>query len=575
MRVPLFPGHNFYHSLHTPVPDSAPCHTAQDALIREVTHEYCHLPVPPATDSPSGPFSLGEIFALKGKMPNSAPGPDSIQYTFWKALALCIDELRKQGSRIPCFWSTFRCLTDDLHLHRTHHLGFKDANLSLFFKKGNPTLVANYCPISSMNTDCKMYTNLINTCLAPWAMGKLHPDQKGFVPLRYITEHTCLCSEVAHLCNKTGTPGYIISLDQAKAYDRVDSALLVHTMEAMGLPADLLHLISDILINCHTRVRINGGYSRFFSLHCRVRQGDPLSCLLYDFSIEPMGMRLRHAISGISLLGLPPVKLIQYADDMNLFLSTMEDLPLIHQTMDDTSLALGSLFNLNKTDVLLVGPLEHHDVSHHEITDCFTGGFLIPPGLPLQVLGTWVGSPDYASDHWDQIYAHIKKIIHQWNAIGTSLLNRALLAKALLLSWCYYLLDCNGIPTKVLNKINSTVCHFVCGLYSHMPYAFLSAPLSLSGLNCPSLKERKLAYDAKFIGDLISLPPDVTWKLWTLADLSAASSKPGKQPGPGMNPLLQCSIVKLSDLELHVRHAYISCRTLRYDVSCAFPSLAA
>ena len=192
------------------------------------------------------------MLALKSKMPNSAPRPDGIQYGFWKALALWIDTLRKQGSCVPCFWSTFRRLTDDLCTHGTDRLGFKNANLSLFFKKGDPTLVANYHPISSMNTDCKMYTNLINAHLAPWAMHKLHTDQKGFIPLRYITEHTRLCSEVAHLCNKTGTPSYIVSLDQAKAYDRVDSSLLLHTMDAMGLPNDLLCMISDILTNCRT-----------------------------------------------------------------------------------------------------------------------------------------------------------------------------------------------------------------------------------------------------------------------------------------------------------------------------------
>ena len=189
-------------------------------------------------------------------------------------------------------------------------------------------------------------------------------------------------------------------------------------------------------------------------------------------------------------------------------------------------------------------------------------------------MGAWVGSSNCASDCWQQIYSHIKKIICQWNAIGASLLNRALLAKALLLSRCYYLLDCNGIPTKILNKINSAICRFICGPFSHLPYSFLSAPLSLSGLNCPSLKERKLAYNAKFISDLISSPFNVSWKQWTMADLSHASSKPRKLPGININPLLQHSIVKLSDLELCVRHAYISCRTLRYDVLCAFPSMA-
>ena len=452
---------DFYHSLHTPIPSSAACQVAQDALIAEVTQAYSDLPAPNETDSPSGAFSLGEILVLKSKMPNSAPGPDGIQYAFWKALASRIDDLRKQGSCIPCFWSTFRHLTDDLCLHGTDRHGFKDANLSLFFKKGDPTLVANYRPISSMNTDCKMYTNLINAHLAPWAMTKLHPDQKGFMPLRYITEHTRLCSKVAHLCNKTGTPGYIVSLDQAKAYDRVDSALLIQTLGAMGLPTDLIRLISDVLVNCCTHVCINGGYSGFFSLRRGVRQGDPLSCLLYDFSIEPMGMCLRRAISGISLLGLTPVRLIQYADDMNLFLSDEEDLLLICETMDSTSFALGSLFNLNKTDVLVIGPLEHHDAPHPSITDCFTGGFVIPRGLPLHVLGAWVGSPNNATERWEQIYSHIKKIVRQWNAIGASLLNRALLAKALLLSRCYYLLDCNGIPTKLLNKITSTICCFV------------------------------------------------------------------------------------------------------------------
>jgi len=568
---------DYYHALHTPLPVSTDRLSSQDTLVQEVADCYGGIPAPPLSDQRSGPFSLEEVEALRPKMPNSAPGLDGIQYSFWKALAARIDKknCRSLGPDMPSFWASFRLLSDDLCLNGTDCFGFKDANLSLFYKKGDPTLVANYRPISSMNTDCKMFTNLVNTRLAPWAMSKLHPDQKGFVPLCYITEHTRLCSEVAHLSNMSGTPGYIVSLDQAKAYDCIDARLLLRSMLAMGLPSDLLNMIRDILTNCHTRVRINGGYSGFFSLRRGVRQGDPLSCLLYNFSIEPMGMHLRRAISGISLLGLPPVKLIQYADDMNLFLSPMEDLALIKSTMDSTSATLGSKFNLEKTDILVVGPPKHHDMPHTDVLACFEGGFILPHGLPLRILGAWIDSPDRVSDQWAQIYSHIKKIVRQWNAISASLLNQALLAKALLLSRCYYLLDCNGIPAPMLNKITNTVCHFVCGLYSHMPYSFLSAPLSRGGLNCPSLKERKLTYDAKFIGDLISAPFDLPWKAWARADLSCASSKPGKQPGTNLNPLLQRSVVKLSSLEPCLRHAYVSCRTLQYDISCVFPSMAA
>src|SRR5258708_4870162 len=118
-------------------------------------------------------------------------------------------------------------------------LCFKTPNISLFYKKDDPPLTANYHPISSMNTDCKMYTNLINSCLSPWAMRKLHLDQKGFIPSRFITEHTCLASEVKHLCNAENVDGYIVSLDQSKAYDCVDQLWLLNVLRAMGISADL------------------------------------------------------------------------------------------------------------------------------------------------------------------------------------------------------------------------------------------------------------------------------------------------------------------------------------------------
>ena len=290
-----------------------------------------------------------------------------------------------------------------------------------------------------------------------------------------------------------------------------------------------------------------------------MRQGNPLSCLLYDFSIEPMGMCLCAVISSISLYGLPPAKLIAYADNMNLFLSTDEEEILIKQTMSSTATVLSSMFNLSKTDLLILGPPNHPKSSHDAILDCFSGGSIVPPGSSLCVLGAWIGSPDFAKFHWEQILSHIRKIVHQWNAIRVSTLNRALLAKALLLSCCYCFLNCNSIPGPVLSKINSAVCHFICGRYSNVPFRFLSMPLSLGGLNCPSLHEHKLAYDAKFLGDLISGDQSILWKLWSHVDLQQASGNMSCQPGVILNPLLQHAHTTLSHLEPHLHQAFVSC----------------
>src|SRR5258708_24251957 len=156
-------------------------------------------------------------------------------------------------------------------------------------------------------------------------MSKLPPDQKAFARAGFIRAIPRLASEVAHLCSAEQVDGFIISLDQSKAYDRVDQHWLTGMLDAMGINPELVSLIRDITYKCRSRVRINGGYSRPFTLARGVRQGDPLSCLLYDFAIEPLGMRLRRSISGLSILSLPPVKLTMYADDTNLFVSAHED----------------------------------------------------------------------------------------------------------------------------------------------------------------------------------------------------------------------------------------------------------
>ena len=151
-----------------------------EVLLSEIAAVYGPKPGPPSVCS--GDFSMAEIMELRSKMPNTAPGPDGIQYGFYKALASKLDFLISSGHAYTSFWDAFRSLTNDIRSNGSNRCNFKLANLSLFYKKGDPTLVSNYRPISSMNTDCKMYTNLINGRICPWAVHKIHSDQAGFVP---------------------------------------------------------------------------------------------------------------------------------------------------------------------------------------------------------------------------------------------------------------------------------------------------------------------------------------------------------------------------------------------------------
>jgi len=453
---------DYFTELHSPEPAPEERLLAQSDLVREVEAAYSHVPGPSSFEV--GPFTMEEVLLLRDKMPNTAPGPDGIPYDFWKKLCRKLQDLQSSPSPPRVFWDVFRDMANDVRTRGSSRCGFKDANISLFYKKGDPMLVANYRPISSMNTDCKMYTNLVNARLAPWAVSKIHDDQKGFVPGRLMSDHTRLAQSVAHLCRSTGTPGYLVSLDQAKAYDRVDQAWLLRVMKVMGLPRCLVGMVQDVLPGCRSRVRINSGYSHWFKLKRGVRQGDPLSCLLFNFSIEPLAMRIRRAVTGISIGGLAPARVMLYADDINLFLSVSDDIDKISSCLAVASFAIGSKFNMDKTDVKPLGPTAFAQACFDDQSmdgALLPGAYILPPADPLRVLGVWVAATDLAAPRWAQIHRHNTRLIKQWRAIGASVQNRALLAKALLQSRCYHLLDGNGIHPSTLRKMSQQIQNFV------------------------------------------------------------------------------------------------------------------
>jgi len=568
----------YFVNLHTPEQTDRDRSAAQQALLEEVRLQCLRRPDPRPEDIAEGPFTEEEMKTLLSKMPNTAPGPDGIHYSFWKQLIKVLAALQGSDKPPKTFWPAFADLTMDIARRGSSRAGFKDTNISLFYKKGDPTLVSNYRPISSMNTDCKMYTNLLNLRLAPWAVAKLHPDQKGFVPGRLMNEHTRLASEVAHLCDATGTPGFIVGLDQAKAYNRVDQSWLLQVLVASGLPPSLILLISDLTGDCRSRVRINSGYSPYFILKRGVRQGDPLSCLLFNFSIEPLAIKLRQVVKGLSVPGLKPVKIMLYADDINLFLGREDSVPEISRCLTSVSRTIGSKFNMDKTDVKPVGPHDfqlacyaRQDMDGPSIP----GAHILPPADPLRILGVWIGSRDFATDRWEQIDKHVKKIILQWRAIGASARNRSILAKALMLSRCHFLMDGNGIPPSMLNRIGNRIMNFVRGKFSAMAYRTLEAPLAEGGLNTPSLAARKMAADLKFLSDLVTGDQKVPWKQWTWMDLKSASTSSRAGTYGGLNPFIQQAYTKPSLLQSRVSQAFLTARKFGLDMVCAAPSLAA
>lgn len=111
-----------------------------------------------------------------------------------------------------------------------------------------------------------------------------------------------------------------MSLDQEKAFDRV--GFMVRTMTKMGFSSSLCRTFYSAR---WSSVLVNGHFSDFFLLTQGVRQGCPLSPLLYIICAEVLAANVRccPSIDGLVLPGSDKVfQITQYADDTTIIVTS-------------------------------------------------------------------------------------------------------------------------------------------------------------------------------------------------------------------------------------------------------------
>ena len=97
----------------------------------------------------------------------------------------------------------------------------------------------------------------------------------------------------------------IISLDQEKAFDRVNRGFLQRVLERFNFGPHFRKWVGIVYADITSSVINNGWLSSSFSLERGVRQGCPLSPLLYCLVVETLGQAIRKdlSIEGIQILG--------------------------------------------------------------------------------------------------------------------------------------------------------------------------------------------------------------------------------------------------------------------------------
>lgn len=174
-------------------------------------------------------------------------------------------------------------LSDQLEIPDT----WKLSTLKVIFKKGDAELPQNYRPISIIPVMAKLYSAILYRRIRDHVDGRLADEQFGFRRGRGCADAVHILRTVVEKSNEWGEELWLATLDVEKAFDRVHhSSIFGALLEGevnMSIVAALRRMYSELKANV---CLWPGAESRSFNVERGVRQGDPLSPLLFNLMLD-------------------------------------------------------------------------------------------------------------------------------------------------------------------------------------------------------------------------------------------------------------------------------------------------
>jgi hypothetical protein len=158
---------------------------------------------------------------------------------------------------------------------------FNATFLSLIPKEHGDDSPGKYRPISLCNIVLKIITKVMENCLKPMFPELVSPEQSGFVEGKQILDGIILMQEMIHSLKKTETPGMMIKVGLAKAYDKVSWNFLKEVLTAFGFKHDWVRWICNLVSLAFFSILLNRDPSVTFQASRGLHWGNPLYPFLF------------------------------------------------------------------------------------------------------------------------------------------------------------------------------------------------------------------------------------------------------------------------------------------------------
>lgn len=306
----------FYQKLYTP--DTETSIEDRDFFLGHISNKF-PLEKECGLTCPITPFEVSDV--IQKTKNGKSPGIDGLPYEFYK-------EFREEISGDLA--DVFNQILEDGILSDSQ----QTAVISLIPKQGDNKKLTNWRPVSLQCCDAKILSKILANRLKTVMSDIVSKSQVCTVPGRRIQDHLLLIRETITMAKHKRRPLYIISLDQEKAFDRVDWDFMFAVLAKLGIPSKFVEYVKTLYNTPTSSVCINGFFTDLIEVKRGVRQGCPLSMLLYTLVAETIGNAI-DADSNIRGAQTPggkgEHKKVQFADDTN---AIVRDTPSIYALLD-------------------------------------------------------------------------------------------------------------------------------------------------------------------------------------------------------------------------------------------------
>uniref|UniRef100_A0AAY5KH73 Reverse transcriptase domain-containing protein n=1 Tax=Esox lucius TaxID=8010 RepID=A0AAY5KH73_ESOLU len=179
-------------------------------------------------------------------------------------------------------------------------LGWQTGVVVPLFKKGDRRVCSNYRGITLLSLPGKVYARVLERRIRPIVEPRIQEEQCGFRPGRGTLDQLYTLYGVLEGSWEFAQPIHMCFVDLEKAFDCVPRGIMWRVHWEYGVLGPLLRAVRSLYNRSRSLVRIAGSKSDLFPVHVGLRQGCPLSPVLFVIFMDRISRRNREGSAEVA-----------------------------------------------------------------------------------------------------------------------------------------------------------------------------------------------------------------------------------------------------------------------------------